>query len=208
MPDQPFPLPPEREPPRRTEPLVIPVVDSPSIDPWQAIARLRRLFVRGMLDREATTELSAQLMAFDGESSRDVELIVHSSGGPVAELLPLLDVLDLMRAKVNVRCLGAAGTASALVACATGHRQAMPHATLSLRLDDRQTIEGTASDIVRRAEELAAQRAQLATAVARATGQDEAVIAEEMERGATHSAGAALELGLIDEVAQAKPVGS
>ena len=131
----------------------------------------------------------------------DVELIVNRPGGPVIEIAAVLDVIELMRAAVNVTCAGAAGgTAAALVACASGSRRAGPNARIRLCLDHEQ-VTGSAAEIDQRVEQLAVCRQQLAAALCRATGQPADVIGSELERGGWHDAADALRLGLIDVVA-------
>lgn len=168
---------------------------------WEQLAAQRRIMVSGPLDLEAVTGLSAQLMTFDGASSRDVEIVINSAGGPMTEIFAVLDVLALMRARVNVTVIGlATGTALALVACGNSERRAAPHARLSLRCQDQQRIEGTTGDIVRQAEEMAHLRGRYLHVLAGATGQDESFLVAEIDRGAQRTAAEALELGIIDTI--------
>lgn len=202
FPEFPLPLPPGGEPPRPGAPEVVPVVDVGVGIVRDALAEQRRILVSGTLDRESITSLVAQLMAFDGASSRDVEIMINSPGGPISDFFPVLDVMDLMRANVNVTAIGSvAGTAVALVAACKGERQAAPHATFSFRLDTTQAIQGTAGDIARHAEELSAQRSRYLTALSAATGQEKGVLEEESERGPDHTADEALALGIVDTIA-------
>lgn len=207
-PEVPQPFPPRRPPehtPPPVMPLVVPTIDTATGALREQLADQRKLLVSGPLDHQATTRLTAELMALDGLSSRDVEIIVNSGGGQLGDIFPVLDVLDLMRARVNVTCIGAAtGTAAALVASGTGHRQAAPHARFSLRCDHEQRIEGTAGEIARRAEELAEIQSRFLAALADATGQEEAFLAEEIEAGTQHSATEAIGLGIIDSVTDAR----
>ncbi len=206
------PLFPPREPPGRTPPVVpvvVPTVDAAAGAVREQLAEQRRILVSGPLDHHTVTRLTAELMALDGLSSRDVELVVNSIGGRQSDILAVLDVLDLMRARVNVTCIGnASGTAVALVASGTGHRRAAPHARFSLRSDQEQRIEGTTSDIVRQAEELAEIRRQYLNSLAAATGQDETFLARELEAGGWHNSGEAMALGIIDAVVDASSRGS
>jgi ATP-dependent Clp protease protease subunit len=201
FPEIPYPFGPGREPPRRTEPVAIPIVDGPSGPPADRLFERRTILVNGRLDGGAVTRLCAQLMALDGRSADDIELIVNSPGGPVTEIAAVLDVLELMRAAVNVTCTGVAqGTAAALVACARGRRRAGPNARLRLCLDDEQSVSGSAADLRHRAEQLAMCRRQLADALSRASGQPADVIDRELDGGGWYDAGAARGMGLIDEV--------
>lgn len=200
-PEAPLPLPPGREPPPAA-PVTPPLVDVGGGIVRDGLAEQRRILVSGTLDREPITSLVAQLMAFDGSSSRDVEILISSPGGPISDVFPVLDVMDLMRAKVNVTAIGSvAGTAVALVAACTGERRAAPHATFSFRLDATQSIQGTTGDIARHAEELARQRSRYLEALSVATGQEMAVLVEEGERGRSRNADEALAMGVVDIIA-------
>ncbi len=202
-PEFPFPLPPGREIPPRPDPVPVPLVDVGGGIVRDGLAEQRTILVSGTLDRQAISVLTAQLMAFDGASSRDVEIVISSPGGPISDFLPVLDVLDLMRAKVTVTAIGSVGgTAVALVAAGTGRRRAAPHARFSLRLDATQSIDGTAGDIVRHAEELSRQRARYLEALAAATGLDDDALLEASERGGSHTADEALAMGIIDSIAE------
>jgi ATP-dependent Clp protease protease subunit len=224
-PEIPYPFPPGREPPRRTEPVAVPMVGMPEGDPLQRLFERRRILLSGPLDREATNHLCAQLMALDGESARDVEVVLNSTGGPIAEVSAVLDVLDLMRAEsladaaradarqaglngVHVLCADASTTdsyadappADILLACGTGRRRAASHATVSLRCDRPETLDGTAADITRAADELAVLRRRLQDALVAATGQSADSIAAELDHGGVHPPAEARELGIVDEV--------
>lgn len=201
-PEFPIPPPPGREPPRREDPVAVPLVDTGSGIVRDGLAEQRRILVSGPLDHQAVTLLAAQLMAFDGSSSRDVEIVVSSPGGPVSDFLPVLDVLDLMRAEVKVTAIGSvSGTAVGLVAAGTGERRAATHARFSLRLDARQSIDGTADDLARHAGELTRQRNRYLNALSEATGQGEDVLVEASDRGTVLTADEALAMGIIDAIA-------
>lgn len=205
-PEIPYPFPPGREPPRRTEPALIPIVDLPSGEPADRLFERRTILVGGPLDAAAITQLCAQLMALDGRSADDVELIVNSPGGSLADIAAALDVMELMRARVNVTCTGMGqSTAAVLVACAPGRRRAGPNARFRLLLHDEQPLAGSAADLSQRADEIAMRRRQLADALCRATGQRAEVIESELDGGGWHDAVAARQLGLIDEVVEQRP---
>lgn len=201
-PEYPRPFPPGREPQPRPEPVAVPLVDFGRGIVRDSLADQRRTLVSGTLHRETVTSLAAQLMAFDGSSSRDVEILLSSPGGPVSDILPVLDVFDLMRAKVTVTAIGSvSGTAVGLVAAGTGERRAAPHARFSLRIDATQSIHGAARDIALHAQELSHQRARYLAALSAATGLDEGALAEEIDRGGGHTADEALAMGIIDTIA-------
>jgi ATP-dependent Clp protease protease subunit len=178
------------------------MVDLPSSEPQRRLFERRTVLVGGPLEGPAVTRLSAELMALDGRSGDDVELVVNSPGGPLGDIAAVLDVMDLMRGLVNATCTGqAAGTAGVLLACATGRRRAGRHARISLRLPEVEARPGNVAEIDRQLAEVAAARAQLVEALVAATGQPRERIEAELDHGAVHDAEAARRLGLIDEVA-------
>ena len=200
-PEIPYPFPPMRETPRRTEPVSVPLVEIPSSDPVRQLFDRRTVVVSGRLDGRAVARLCAELMALDGRSSDPVELLVNSAGGPLGEIAAVLDVFDLMRAEVVATCIGtAAGTAAVLVACATGARRSGRNARLSLRLEPIELGEATAEESTRRAAEHAAELNRMATKLAGVTGQRVDVITRELQTGGFRDAASAQAFGLIDSV--------
>ena len=200
-PEIPYPFPPLREEPRRTGPVMVPIVDMPSSDPARTLRDRRTLMVSGRLDHDAVTELCAELMALDGRSGDDVTLIVNSAGGPIDGVTALLDVLDLMRARVDVTCIGAAqGTAAVVLVCATGERTAGRHARISLRVEPAGAMSGTADETARAAAEYAATLRRISERIAGRTGQSADVMLAELQSGAPRDAEAARSFGLVDTV--------
>jgi ATP-dependent Clp protease, protease subunit len=179
----------------------VPLVDMPSPDPLHDLLNRRTVLVSGRLDDEAVTHLCAQLMALDGRSGADVELIINSGGGPLSSIRAALDVLDLMRAKLNATCVGmAGGTAAVLLCCATGERRAGRNARIDLSIEDLADETGTADELARRAAEHAAELRRTADLLASRTGTPAASIATELESGAPLDADAARSLGIVDAV--------
>jgi ATP-dependent Clp protease protease subunit len=205
-PEIPYPFPPGRpDPIPRPAPVppVVPVVvehDGP--DAYERLLAQRRVVVRGRLDSANATRLAAELMALDAESARDIEVLVNSPGGPIADVLALLDVMALVRAQVATTCFGQAfGTAAAVVACGTGRRRATPNATLSLRCDEPEAATGTAAQVATQAELAAQLRTRLAAAVASATNRSADEITAELGSGGVLDAAGAVAAGIVDEVA-------
>lgn len=203
-PEIPYPYPPYREPPRRTDPLLVPTVGVPDGDPARRLFDRRTVLLSGPLDHDAATRLCAELMALDGESADDVGVIVNSPGGPLDEVSAVLDVIELMRAPLRTMCVGTAkGTAGIVLACGTGRRRAAPNATICMRLDQHQSVQGSAEDLARGAQEIDVLRGRLEHALVAATGQPADTIAGELDHGGLHGAVEAQALGLIDEIGRA-----
>ena len=193
-PDRPgWPYPPERPVPKREGPLMVPIVDLPRGQ------QARRVFVSGPLDTETVVRVSAELMELDGRSADDVELVINSDGGPIADVLGLLDVIGSMRAMVSTVCMGrAAGTAAVLVACGTGRRRAGPHATISLRHRVTEQLEGSSATLRARLDDLEQVRRQVVATLAGATGRPPEELDHELDAGPVLDREQAAEAGLLD----------
>ncbi len=180
------------------------IPEGPSGEGLDAVAQLaarRTLFLRGPLDVGAANELVAQLMALDAVSGDPVTVVVNSPGGPLDDLFTVLDVAQVIGARVDVTCLGQAlGTAGVLVACAPGHRRATPSARLSLRLAPGGPVTGDADGLTRLADLHEARLADVARRLADATALDVATAAAELRSGGTYDAAGARAAGLVDEV--------
>jgi ATP-dependent Clp protease protease subunit len=199
-PDEPgFPYPPARPMPRREGPVAVPVVDVPSGTAQDILRSRRRLFLTGRLDGAAATDICAELMALDGRSADAVEVIVNSDGGPLADVLAVLDVIASMRARVDTTCVGRArGTAAIVLACGTGRRAGSAHAVITLRVDDGDSIDGPAERVGAALEERLAVRQQVVTILAAATGRPADELDSQLDHGPPLDQQAAATWGLID----------
>lgn len=166
------------------------------------LRRDRRLLVRGPLDDDACTRTAAELMLLDGTSAEPVEVLISSDGGPVEAVIGLLDVLGLMRTPVDTRCIGGAtGTAALVLASGTRSRVAGPAARLSLRVLDDYDVRGTATDLALRAEEARMVRERLVEHLAAVSRLSKRQAHDALDHGGLLSPQAAVESGVIDEVA-------
>ena len=187
--------------PRREGPLAIPVVDVPSGTAHEQLRGRRRLLLAGTLDAAGATQLCAELMALDGRSGDPVEVIVNSDGGPLADVLAVLDVIGSMRARVDTTCLGRAkGTAAIVLARGTGHRRASSHAVITLRVDTDEHVDSPPDRVDEYLAERRAVRQNVVAILAEATGRNAEELEHQLDHGAPLDARAAAAWGLIDPV--------
>jgi ATP-dependent Clp protease protease subunit len=140
-------------------------------------------------------------MALDGRSSDVVELVVNSGGGRLADVVPLLDVIGLMRAPVSTHCLGrATGTAAVLVACGTGRRRAAAHAVMSLRCREPEQVQGPPDTLRQQLEELELVRRHIIALLVAATGRPADELGAQLDAGGRLDPPGAAALGLIDPI--------
>lgn len=196
-----WPLPPEPptpeiEPvPRRPYQVLVPIVDLPR----RGRAAPRRVVVSGPLDAQGSTRVAAELMELDGRSGDDVEVLISSDGGPLADLLPVLDVIEAMRAVVHTTCLGrATGTAAALLAAGTGRRRAGASAVISLRSGEAEHIGGSAASLRTQLDDLERIRDRVVDALSRATGRPSDDLRRQLDDGPLLDRAGAAAVGIID----------
>lgn len=162
----------------------------------------RVVLVGGPLDAAVANDAAVRLLALDGTGDQPIAVLVNSPGGPLDDAAALLDVLDAVRAPLEVTAIGRAhGSAGVLVAGAPGRRLAGPRASLSLRCDAPTERSGSAEDLTRFADSLAAVRDAVVDRLARRTGRPPAWLADQVERGGPLDAAAALDAGLVDGLA-------
>jgi ATP-dependent Clp protease protease subunit len=201
-PEVPYPFPPERRPPERTEPALVPLVyESTGRGPIERLYDRRTILLGGPLDAAASTHIAACLMSLDGRSADDVEVLINSPGGPVEEVFAVLDVIALMRGPVTTTCFGQAfGTAAVVLAAGTGRRRATPNAMVSLRCPEVTAIAGSAREIEHLATHARIARQRLSVFVASVTRLPVERIEHELDAGGPLAPPAALDLHLIDGI--------
>lgn len=166
----------------------------------------RILFMKGPLEDENGDLLVAQLLALDAESDEDVTLYVNSPGGIISGLFAIYDTMQLMRSKVNTRCVGMAASAAAVIlASGTGVRSATENARIMIH-QPLGGARGTARDIEIQAKNIVFLRERLNEILAEKTGKPLETIQTDTDRDYWLTAKEAAEYGLIDEVATG-PVG-
>jgi ATP-dependent Clp protease, protease subunit len=89
----------------------------------------RILYLKGPIEDTEADTLVAQMLALDAESDDDITLYINSPGGVIHGLFAILDSMNLLRSKVNTRCVGMAASAAAVIlAAGTGTRSATENA--------------------------------------------------------------------------------
>src|SRR5258706_14811551 len=76
------------------------------------------VFVRGVIDDELASNVTAQLLFLENEApDRDIQLYINSPGGSLTAALSIYDAMQYVRPKVGTLCTRlAAGGASILIA--------------------------------------------------------------------------------------------
>ncbi|NEC50521.1 ATP-dependent Clp protease proteolytic subunit [Actinospica acidiphila] len=173
-------------------------------DPYDRLLEERIVVLGTRIDETAVNDVTAQLMYLEHHApDRDISLYLNSPGGPFHAMSALHDALTYVTCDVETVCLGRAeGTAALLLAAGTpGKRYVLPGSRVVLRQPAlAEPVEGNASDLAIRAEELARIRARTEEMLARHTGRPVDRVRADLERYLVLDAQAAVDHGLADRI--------
>jgi ATP-dependent Clp protease, protease subunit len=166
------------------------------------------IFVRGPIDDEMATTVTAQLLFLESEMpDRDIQLYINSPGGSLTASLSIYDAMQYVSPKVATLCTGlAASGASILLAGGDpGARMSLPHGQILIHQPFSQGIQGQASDIQIHAQEIIRQREQLARLYAKHCKRPLEEVERSMERDFFMTPEQAKDWGLIDLIVAKNP---
>ncbi|MFF0212120.1 ATP-dependent Clp protease proteolytic subunit [Streptomyces althioticus] len=173
-------------------------------DPYDRLLEERIVVLGTRIDETAVNDVTAQLMYLEHHSPhRDISLHLNSPGGPFHAMSALHDALTYVTCDVETVCLGRAeGTAALLLAAGTpGKRYVLPGSRLVLCQPAlTEPVQGSASDLAIRVEELARIRARTEEMLARHTGRPVDRVRADLERDLVLDAQAAVDHGLADRI--------
>jgi ATP-dependent Clp protease protease subunit len=166
------------------------------------------VFVRGVIDDDVATTVTAQLLFLESEMpDRDIQLYINSPGGSLTAALSIYDAMQYVGPKVGTLCTGlaASGGSILLAAGAPGMRLSLPHAQILIHQPHSQGIQGQATDIQIHAQEILRQREQLARLYAKHCGRELEDVERALERDFFMTPVQAKEWGLIDLIVDKNP---
>ena len=170
---------------------------------WQDRLRERLLEQRivlasGVIDDEAATMLSAQLLTLDAEGSGPIRLELQNPRAELSAALTLMGVLDVVRAPLVAFASGETGGAALGVLASCPRRAAYPNATFTLS-EPRLQFGGTVTAVTAREQQARRMVDSLFYRIADATGRPAEEIREDARRGRTLTTAEAIGYGLITE---------
>ncbi len=172
--------------------------------PQQAFRKLfdsRILYLKGPIEETEADTLVAQMLALDADSEDDITLYINSPGGVIHGLFAIYDTMQLLRSRVNTRCVGMAASAAAVIlASGTGTRSATENARIMIH-QPLGGARGSARDIEIQAQNIVYLRERINEILAERTGQPIEKVREDTDRDFWLTADEAREYGLVDEVA-------
>ena len=183
----------------------VPPADLARAMPYAKLLDQRIVFLKGAIENNSADDVIVQLLALDAESDDDVMLYIDSPGGDVSGLFGIYDTIQMMRSRVNTRCVGVAASAGAVIlAGGTGTRSATPNARVLIH-QPLGRLMGKETDIQIHVKEWVFLRRRMEEILAERTGQSVERIHADTDRDYWMSAIEAKEYGLIDEVVAGPP---
>lgn len=177
-----------------------------TLDPYSKLLEERIVFLGTAIDDRSANDVIAQFMHLEHAApDRDVSLYINSPGGSFSAMTAVYDTIQYVSCDVETVCLGQAASAAAvLLACGTpGKRSALPGARVLIHQPSLpEPVEGQASDLALRAEELMRHRRTLEEMLARHTGRSPQRIRADIERDKIFDAAGAVAYGLVDRVVE------
>jgi ATP-dependent Clp protease protease subunit len=158
----------------------------------------RIVLASGVIDEEAATRLSAQLLTLDAEGQGPIRLELQNARAELAAAVTLMGVLDVLRAPVHAFAGGETGGATLGVLASCPSRIAYPNASFTLS-EPRVQFGGTVTAVTAREQQVSRMVDSLFYRIAEVTGRPADEIREDARRGRTFTTAEAIGYGLITE---------
>jgi ATP-dependent Clp protease protease subunit len=176
-------------------------------DIYSLLLKERVIILGSEVESQIANLIVAQLLFLDREDrDRPIQMYVNSPGGEVYAGLAIYDAMQQVNAPVSTTAVGMAmsfGTV-VLIGGAHGHRYALPNATIHMHQPlIHGGMQGQASDIVIRANEIQRLKTRLVEIFHEHTGQPRDILEHDMDRDIFFDAKQAY--GLIDAVVERQP---
>uniref|UniRef100_A0A1I7YBY5 ATP-dependent Clp protease proteolytic subunit n=1 Tax=Steinernema glaseri TaxID=37863 RepID=A0A1I7YBY5_9BILA len=171
-------------------------------DIYSRLLKDRIICLMTPVDDHVASALIAQLLFLQSDSSKSpIHMYINTPGGSVTAGLAIYDTMQYITAPVATWCIGQASSMGSLLLAAgePGMRAALPNARIMVH-QPSGGAQGTASDILIRADEIRGTRTRLNEIYSKHTGQTVEKIAETLDRDYFMSAWEARDFGLIDRV--------
>jgi ATP-dependent Clp protease protease subunit len=158
----------------------------------------RIVMATGILDDDAATRLSAQLLTLDAEGGEPIRLELQNLRSDLPAALAVMGVLDVIRAPVHANAGGETRGPALGVLAACPRRLAYPNASFALS-EPRLAFDGTVTAVTERQRHAERMLDSLYYRIAEATGREADEIREDARRGRTLTTAEAIGYGLIHD---------
>jgi ATP-dependent Clp protease protease subunit len=172
---------------------------------YERLLKRRIVLASGVLDDQAATRLSAQLLTLDADGDGPIRLELQNLRADLPAALTLMGILDVVRAEIQAFASGETGGPALGVLASCPRRMAYPHASFTLS-EPRLRFSGTATAVSAHEQQARRMVDSLFYRLAEATGRDAEEIREDARHGRMLTVAEAIGYGLIhDRAAKRAP---
>ena len=178
-------------------------IRSVELNVFGRLAQDRIIFLSGAIDETLADTICAQLLFFDSNSAKPVDMYINSPGGDVYSGLQICSVMKLINVPVRTTILGSACSMAAVIASngEKGHRLALPYSRFMIHQPLSNFGYNRFKDIKIAMDELESVREDLYTILADNSGKTFEEITDLCENGDFWmKPDKAIELGFLDGV--------
>jgi ATP-dependent Clp protease, protease subunit len=165
---------------------------------YERLLERRIVLASGILDDEAATRLSAQLLTLDAEGDGAIRLELQNLRAELPAALTLMGVLDVVRMEVRAFASGEIAGAALGVLASCPYRAAYPNASFTLS-EPKLQFGGTVTAVTAREQQVRRMVDSLFYRIAEASGRDAEDVREDARQNRTLTAAEAIGYGLIHE---------
>jgi ATP-dependent Clp protease, protease subunit len=165
---------------------------------YERLLQQRIVLAAGILDDDAATRLSAQLLTLDAEGDGPIRLEIQNLRADLPAALTVMGVLDVVRAPVHAFASGEISGAALGVLASCPRRAAYPNASFTLS-EPRLQFGGTATAVAAREQQVRRMVDSLFYKIADATARSADDIREDARRSRSLTTAEAIGYGLITE---------
>jgi ATP-dependent Clp protease, protease subunit len=163
---------------------------------YERLLAKRIVLASGLLDDDAATRLSAQLLTLDAEQEDPIRLELQNLRAELPAALTVMGILDVLRADVHA-CVSGEITGPALgVLASCPRRSGYPNASFVLT-EPRLHLGGTVTAVTVQEQQITRMLDTLYFRLADATGREVDEIRDDARRGRVLTTGQAIGYGLI-----------
>ena len=174
-----------------------------SFDIYSRLLKERIIFLTNAIDDDVANLVVAQLLFLESDDpEKDIFLYINSPGGSTTADMGVYDTMQYIKPDVATLVMGMAASMAAVLLAggARGKRFALPHAEIMIHEPSVERLGGKVTDVAISMQELLKTRQDLASVLAKHTGEATEKILKEFERDYWMSSEEAKNYGIIDDI--------
>ena len=165
---------------------------------YERLLARRIVMVSGLLDDDAASRLSAQLLTLDAEQENPIRLELQNLRAELPATLTVMGILDVLRVPVHACVSGEINGPALGVLASCPHRSGYPNAIFVLA-EPRLHLGGTVTAVSTGEQQMTRMLDTLYFRLAEVTGREVDEIREDARRGRTLTTSQAIGYGLIQK---------